>query len=224
MCGRYALRSSTPRIAQLLGVETPEEIPPRYNIAPTQPVPVCRERAGHGRELTRMRWGLLPGWAREGSTRYQMINARAESLDQRPAFRAPFRRRRCLLPADGFYEWRALRGRRQPSFICLRDGGPFCFAGLWESRTGEGGEIIESCVIVTTTANALLAPIHERMPVILEGADYARWLDPGLTDTSLLAPLLRPYAAEKMITWPVSSHVNNPRNDDERCVETTGKE
>lgn len=218
MCGRYALRSSTPRIAEMLGVEARAEIAPRYNIAPTQPVPVCRERAGRGRELVTMRWGLLPGWVKEARSAYQMINARAETLLQRPAFRGPFRYRRCLIPADGFYEWKVLDGRKQPCFVCLRDERPFCFAGLWEQRTDEEGELLESCTIITTRANRLLRDIHERMPVILEREDHARWLDPHRADTDSLLPLLVPYPAERMSLWPVSQRVNSPRHDDEACV------
>jgi putative SOS response-associated peptidase YedK len=148
----------------------------------------------------------------------RMINARAETLAEKPAFRSAFRARRCLVVADGFYEWQKLGTRKQPHFIAFRDGRPFAFAGLWESWRGEGSEQVESCTIVTTEANELLSPIHDRMPVILDPDDFAHWIDPGERDTGRLAGLLKPYPAGPLHAYPVSLLVNNPANDSPACV------
>jgi len=231
MCGRYALRTSTPRLARMFGVEAAAaapDRPPRYNIAPTQPVPVCRavpDAGDHGepgapqREIANLRWGLVPRWAKSAREEYRMINARAETVASKPAYRSPFRHRRCLVPADGFYEWQRVGGRKQPCFICLEDQAPFAFAGLWERWEGGEDGAIESCSIITTRANDALAPIHERMPVILPETHWERWLDPGFADTGALEQMLVPCPAGAMQAWPVSTFVNNPRNDDERCLE-----
>ncbi len=215
MCGRYALFSDPERIRVHFGLREVPPLPPRYNIAPSQEVPGVRHR--EERELAMLRWGLIPSWAKDIKTGYRMVNARAETVAQRPAFRAAFRRRRCLLPADGFYEWQA-RGRyKQPYFIRRKDGDLMAFAGLWEHWEGEG-EVIESCTLIVTDANPLLRPIHDRMPVIIDRADYDRWLLPTEDFAGLLA-LLRPYPEGALEAYPVSPYVNNPRHDDPRCIE-----
>ncbi len=220
MCGRFTLRASREQIAALfqLPLEQVPPLAPRYNIAPTQPVLALRvpHTTGH-KELTFLNWGLIPFWADDPKIGNRMINARAESVADRPAFRAAFRYRRCLIPADGFYEWRKVNGRKQPYLIQHRDASPFAFAGLWEHWEREGS-VIESCTIITVPPNPLVAELHDRMPAILPEEDYALWLDPHVQDKRRLLPLLRPYPAERLEAFPVSPRVNNPRNDDPDLV------
>ncbi|MDX1425850.1 MAG: SOS response-associated peptidase [Kiloniellales bacterium] len=220
MCGRYVLKANLPEIARMLGIEPGggAALAPRYNIAPTQAVPACRADAGGERRLVDLRWGLVPRWAKDAKVAYRMINARAETVAEKPAFRDAFRRRRCLLPADGYYEWKRAGTRKQPYYLSRRDGSPFCFAGLWERWQRGDAEPIESCAIITTAADGLAADIHDRMPVILDEGDFARWLDPALDDTAALAPLLAPRAPDGMTYVPVSTLVNNPRVDEPRCI------
>ncbi len=219
MCGRYALIASAPRLARLLGLLDLPELPPRYNIAPSQSVTAIRGSQQGGPELVMMRWGLIPGWSKTPGKDYRMINAKAETLAQRPAFRTAYRRRRCLIPADGFYEWKQLTGRKQPYYFAMEDGEPFVFAGLWERWRGPDEQIIDSCAIITTEPNNVVADIHNRMPAILGRQDHAAWLDPDLQDPEALDALLGPYESSAMTATPVSSHVNSPRNDDPRCIE-----
>lgn len=190
---------------------------PRYNIAPGQPVAAVRESGERGRELVLLHWGLVPHWTKDPNSGNKMINARAETLAQKPSFRAAFVRRRCLLPADGFYEWKALNGRKQPYSIRSKDRRPFALAGLWEHWENQT-TVIESCTIITTTANELLRPLHERMPVILAEEDYDRWLDCSNQDPQTLQHLLRPYDPNQLIAYPVSTRVNSPKNDDSECI------
>jgi putative SOS response-associated peptidase YedK len=200
---------------------------PRYNIAPTQDIVVVRVMdAGGEREAAMLRWGLIPSWAKEPQSGPPLINARSETLAEKPTFRTAFRRRRCLIPADGFYEWQkpagsAARGKKQPFYIHRRDDQPFAFAGLWESWTAQDSEplTIESCTIVTTAANKTLAPLHDRMPVILAAGDYALWLDPAIEEPAAVAHLLMPCGDDELAAEPVSTHVNRVANDDPRCVE-----
>jgi putative SOS response-associated peptidase YedK len=224
MCGRYTLR----RIDLIRGGFDASLLPsfeefterPRFNIAPSQPIPVVRLDASGKRVLGTVRWGLIPSWTK-GKPKNQPINARAETLATSGMFRQAFERRRCLVPADGFYEWRKLPDgkTKQPMFVHRRDDGVFAFAGLWERwRPEEGAEPVDTCTIITTTPNELMAPIHDRMPVIVDPADYDRWLDRE-TLAADVAGLLRPYAAHYMEARPVSTKVNSPRNDDEDCVE-----
>lgn len=185
----------------------------RYNIAPTQQVFVVRESPSSGaRELVPLHWGLIPRWADDPAIGGRMINARSETLAEKPAFRDAFRKRRCLIVADGFYEWRQGAKPKQPYYIHLKQDGPFAFAGLWE-HWKHGELAIDSCTIVTTEANGLLRPLHDRMPVILPPEDYARWLDEDLQDPNDLTPLLKPFPAEAMTMHPVSTAVNSPRRE-----------
>ncbi|MFQ5400516.1 MAG: SOS response-associated peptidase [Anaerolineae bacterium] len=222
MCGRFVLFTPGETLFQLFGVEAsamPGQIlNPRYNIAPTQPVAAVRLAPDSGRrEFTFFRWGLIPSWAKDLKIGARLINARAETVSEKPSFRAAFKRRRCLIPADGFFEWQRLSSRKQPVYVYARDGRPFAFAGLWETWHSADGDRIHSCTILTTEPNELVAPIHNRMPVIIEPPDYALWLDPG-PNPELARHLLRPYPAEKMVAYPVSTRVNSPRNDDPRCI------
>lgn len=217
MCGRFTLTTNLGAIAARFGVTRfLEEVGPRYNIAPTQPVIVVNDDGS--RHLTEMRWGLIPSWAKEPTIGNRMINARAETVATKPAFRAALRKRRCLIPADGFYEWQQVGRRKQPVYITLKTREPFSFAGLWETWTSPDGEEIKTCTIITTEANDLMKPIHDRMPVILTPDAEAVWLDPAIQDPARLLALLTPYPSEAMEVYPVSTSVNNPSNDGPECV------
>src|SRR3990170_4108942 len=192
MCGRFTLTTNLGAIAKRFGVSRfLEEVGPRYNIAPTQAVIVVNDN--RTRHLTQMQWGLIPSWAKDPAIGNRMINARAETVATKPAFRVALRKRRCLIPADGFYEWRQQGRRKQPVYIALKTREPFSFAGLWETWTSPDGQEIKTCTIITTEANDLLKPIHDRMPVILTREAEAVWLDPTSQDSARLLPLLRPY-------------------------------
>lgn len=222
MCGRYVLKAALPEIARMLGMDVDRAFEPRYNIAPTTPVLACKMDSREQKELALMRWGLIPRWAKQADGNYLMINARAETVAEKPAFRGPVRNRRCLIPADGYYEWKSMEGRKQPFYFSMKDGEPFCFAGLWERWQPADGEPIESCAIITTAANALGAEIHPRMPVILAADNYERWLDPRVTEAEKVLPMLAPYPPEFMTVYPVSTLVNNARADEPRCITPLG--
>ena len=219
MCGRFTQAADGEIIARVFDLPEAPELSPRYNIAPTQDVAAVRLAESGGRELVQLHWGLIPSWAKERAIGARMINARAETLAEKPAFRSAFRERRCLIVADGFYEWQKLGGRKQPYFIGFSDRRPFAFAGLWERWKGEGSEHVESCTIVTTEANELLAPIHDRMPVILDRDHFAVWIDSSVKETDRLVALLKPYLPGPLQAYPVGLLVNNPANDSPACVE-----
>ncbi|MGO8745210.1 MAG: SOS response-associated peptidase [Thermoguttaceae bacterium] len=222
MCGRFTLRSPASVVAEQFGLFEAPSFAPRFNIAPTQPVAVVRcvpDQAGCCRQIVWLRWGLVPSWAHDPSIGNRMINARTESVGEKPAYRAAMRRRRCLVAADGFYEWQKAGKRKQPFFIHRRDDRPFGFAALWESWEGPDHSALESCTLLTTEANEVVTPIHDRMPVILRTEDYTRWLDPGIQNPSDLESLLRPYSSDAMEAYPVSPHVNSPANEGPRCVQ-----
>ena len=225
MCGRFTLRAPASIVAAEFGLFEMPAFTPCFNIAPTQPVAVVRygpERSESERELVWLHWGLIPSWAKDRSIGNRMINARSETVAEKPAYRAAFRRRRCLVAADGFYEWQRTGRAKQPWFIRLRDDRPFAFAGLWEHWEGADHSYVESCTLVTTEPNSLMRPIHDRMPVILASEAYDRWLDPEVQKPEPLLPLLRPYPAEEMIAYPVSPYVNSPTHDDPQCIERVG--
>lgn len=214
MCGRFTLTLDSKQIQDAYPwLNVPQGIQPRYNIAPTQPVAVVPN--DERQRLDFYVWGLIPSWAKDPSIGSRMINARAESLAEKPSFRSAFRRRRCLILADGFYEWQTAGGRKSktPMFIHLHDRQPFAFAGLWELWNAPDGSQIYSTTIITTEPNDLMASIHNRMPVILPPAAYERWLAPGEQDPRDLAPLLAPYPAGDMQAYPISTLVNSPQND-----------
>lgn len=219
MCCRYTLIVPTAMLESLFEIEILGDLPPRYNIAPSQPIPAVRTDRQGQRELALFQWGLIPSWSKEPAIGARMINARAETAAEKPAFRAAMRRRRCLIPADGFYEWAQAGASKQPHYIQMKDGQPFAFAGQWELWCGEDGSEIESCAILTTEANPLLKPIHHRMPVILRPEDYGRWMDPENEKPAAVTDLLRPYPPEEMAARPVGRRVNSPRNDDPKCLE-----
>jgi putative SOS response-associated peptidase YedK len=220
MCGRYTLTSPGEVIAELFELVDVPEVLPHYNLAPTQEAAVVRVAApGAPRRLDYLRWGLIPYWATDPAIGNRMINARAESVADKPAYRDSFRRRRCLVPADGFYEWKRQGKARQPYLIRRRDRRPFAFAGLWSSWRGRDADRRETFTIVTTTPNELLAQLHDRMPVILDYRDFAAWLDPGRSDAAHLQSLLVPPAAGDLEAVPVSTRVNNAAYDAADCVE-----
>lgn len=218
VCGRFTQYYSWQEVHAYLNIfGAARNLPARYNIAPTQDAAVVRHGA-QGRSLDFLRWGLVPSWAKDSSMATRMINARAETVAQKPSFRSAFRKRRCLVPADGFYEWRGEKGAKQPYRILSPDRGLFAFAGLWERWEKGGGEPLESFTIITSEANRKLAPLHARMPVILDPADFERWLSPDLAANDAL-DLLCPAPDSAVDFHPVSKHVNNARNDDPGCIE-----
>ncbi len=216
MCGRFALKNPQALKAAFDLKEMPE-LPPRYNIAPAQDIAIIRADPG-GRYLSLAHWGLIPAWAKAADSSYSTINARAETVDTKPSFRAPFKRHRCIIPADGFYEWHEEGGIKIPHHIGRQDGAPLALAGLWDVWKGPQGEVT-SCTIIVTEANAFMKPLHDRMPVILAPQDYARWLDPDNHDTASLKQLLAPAPEDWLTEWPVSRALNNPRHEGPDCVE-----
>jgi len=219
MCGRFSLTAPGQLWFEIFGLSDPPAWAPRYNIAPTQLVPAVMIPPDRPQSQFRLlHWGLIPSWAKAPGVGADMINARVETAATKPAFRAAFRRRRCMMLADGFYEWRRQGRRKQPFYVRLRDGRPFAFAGLWEHWEGPGGQAIDSCALLTTEPNALMRPLHHRMPVILDPDAYALWLDPATQEGDRLQPLLRPYPPEAMTAYPVSPRVNNPLNDTPECI------
>jgi len=219
MCGRFTLFEADQVLAREFGVSDFPPRSPRYNIAPSQPVAAVRAApAGSGRELALLRWGLIPSWSKDPAIGNRLINARAETAREKPSFRNAFRRHRCLIPASGFYEWLRWDRGKQPYFVRMCDGHPFAFAGLWDRWESPDEGAVETCAILTTAANDVLAPIHDRMPVILPPGEYDRWLDPSLLNTDSLATLLVPFPPEEMLAFPVSPRVNAPTVDDEKCI------
>jgi len=222
MCGRYTLRSKPMAIAEEFDLPEVPPLHPRFNIAPNQPVAVVRFDPSEGsRRLDFLTWGLVPSWADDPSIGDHMINARSESVLEKPAFRYAFRSRRCLVVADGFYEWQRQDGWKRPFFVHRRDDRPFAFAGLWE-HWEKGDQPIYSCTLLTTDANEVLAPIHDRMPVIVPRSAYDLWLDLAVKDPNRLQLLLVPFPIDEMEVYPVSRMVNHPENDVEECMRRMG--
>lgn len=218
MCGRFAFYSPSEATAALFGVTTSQPVKPRYNIAPTQFIASIRHDEDAQSELVMLRWGLVPFWAKDPAIGNRMINARAETVAEKPSFRNAYRKRRCLILADGFYEWRKEGDKKTPYLISLADGAPFAFAGLWEHwQSKETEEVIQSAAIITTAANDLLSQIHHRMPVVLQPDNATRWLGGDmelLTEVSANSPDFR--------AWPVSREVNNARNENDGLIEPAG--
>jgi putative SOS response-associated peptidase YedK len=227
MCGRFTLSQPVEAIASIFQLKEVPNLEPRYNIAPTQLVPTVWQTSTQSdagdkdkvlRQFQLLRWGLVPSWAKDPAMGAKLINARAETVAEKPSFRSAFRHRRCLVIADGFYEWRRQEGKKQPFYFRLQNGQPFAFAGLWERWQDPKSEAIASCTILTTAANELLQPIHDRMPVILDSKDYDLWLDPAVQKPEQLQQLLQPYPSEAMLSYPVSTKVNNPANNTPECI------
>jgi putative SOS response-associated peptidase YedK len=224
MCGRFTLSANAQRLREFFPLfEIPETVP-RFNIAPTQAALAVTQAENAKPRAAWLRWGLIPSWAKDKKIGVSLINARADTLASKPAFRAAFKRRRCLILADGFYEWRNgdKTAPKQPFHLRRGDGQPFAFAGLWEHWAQEQPPI-DSCTIITTDANDVVRPVHDRMPVILDPRDYARWLDPASADSGVLQEMLRPYPPEQMTAVAVSPFVNNARNEGADCLATAEK-
>jgi len=221
MCGRYAITSAPEAIRALFRYLEEPVFPPRYNVAPTQPVPIVRIDAG-ARHFALVRWGLIPSWVKDPLNFTVLINARGETINAKPAFRNAMQRRRCLLPADGFYEWRADGARKRPYFIRPRSGGPIAFAGLWETWSGPNGEEIETACIVTTTANRVLAPIHDRMPVVIAPEAFDLWLDSARVNAATAAALIMPAPDNLFEAYEISTAVNRTANDSAALIEPLG--
>jgi putative SOS response-associated peptidase YedK len=219
VCGRYTLKSSGEALARHFELREVPQFAPRYNIAPSQDVRVVRVDAGGERTLRQHRWGLVPFWAESAAVGNRMINARSETAATKPAFREALRQRRCLVPMDGFYEWKRSGPRPGPRWFSAPDGELWGVAGLWERWRDPAGSELLSCTLLTTDANAAVAEVHDRMPVVLSPRDYATWLDPDLTDTKLLQSLLRPLASAAMACRAVSERVNDPRFDAAECLD-----
>ncbi|MBW4630619.1 MAG: SOS response-associated peptidase [Iphinoe sp. HA4291-MV1] len=235
MCGRFTLIQTAEALYQTFHVEKVPELKPQYNIAPTQMVgAVLYNQQSKKREFRQLRWGLIPSWSKEAPNGAKLINARAETVAEKPAFRSAFKYRRCLIVADGFYEWQLQAEKKQPYYFRLQEGKPFGFAGLWEQWRSQSGrsapspvgaasvigedEEIASCTILTTEANELVQPVHERMPVILQEQDYDVWLNPEVQTSEVLQQLLHPYPSEAMTAYPVSKVVNSAKHNTPDCI------
>jgi putative SOS response-associated peptidase YedK len=219
MCGRFTLTVDPAQLQEAFPwLDVPQEMAPSYNIAPSQPIAVVANNQPE--KLDFFKWGLVPSWAKDPSIGNRLINARAETLAEKPSFRTAFRRRRCLVLADGFYEWRKDPGGKSktPMYIRMEDGRPFAFAGLWEVWNSPDGSLLLTAAIITTSPNSLMASIHDRMPVILPEEAYAAWLDPAERAPAALQPLLQPYPEARMNAFPVSRLVNSPQNDLPDCI------
>jgi len=219
MCGRYVLkRKDLEALMQQLGVKDPRDFVSRYNIAPTTVIPAIRTRDS-GREAVPLQWGLVPWWAKTNQDGARLSNARAEGIVSKPAFREAVRKRRCVVPASGFYEWQTIGKQKFPWYFQLRDESPFLLAGIWENWRSPDGVELETCALITTTPNSVVAALHDRMPAILRGAEVDRWLDASIQDPALIEPLLGPLPAELMTSTPVSPRMNSVRYDGPDCLE-----
>jgi putative SOS response-associated peptidase YedK len=218
MCGRYTITSAPEALRALFRYAGQPNFPARFNIAPTQPIPIVRLVEGR-REFALVRWGFLPSWVKDPNAFSLIINARGESVCDKPAFRAAMKRRRCLIPADGFYEWQATgKGPKQPFYIHARSGEPLAFAGLWETWEGPNGESVDTAAIVTTRANATLAPLHDRMPVVIAPDAFDLWLNCGEVDARTAEALIAPAPDDLLEAWPVSTAVNRTANDNAELI------
>jgi putative SOS response-associated peptidase YedK len=218
MCGRYTIIASPEVLRALFGYAEQPNFPPRYNVAPTQPIAIVRLINGK-RQFALVRWGLLPSWVKDPKAFSLLINARGETVNEKPAYKAAMKRRRCLIPADGFYEWKAAGSRKQPYYVRAKSGTPLAFAGLWETWTGPNGEELETAAIVTTDANQTLAPIYDRMPVVIAPSQFDLWLGGPDEDTTAASALIRPAPDDLLEAIPVSSDVNRVANDNPKLIE-----
>ena len=219
MCSRYSLTSPPQAVRQTFGVFNKEEFPPRYNIAPTQPVLIVRNSLRQERELVLVRWGLIPSWVKDPNDFATLINARAETATVKPSFRAAMRHRRCLVPANGFYEWTGPKGAKQPHLVRPRDGGVMAMAGIFEHWLGADGSEIETMAILTVAANETMRPIHDRMPAILPPEAFELWLDCQSGSSVPVEGLLTPAPNDLLEVMPVSKAINNPRNEGSGVLE-----
>jgi len=222
MCGRFRLSKTDKEVMKQFGVEIDPDYSPRYNISPSQQVRVLQQDEAGLMHMRIQRWGLVPGWAKDIKIGYKMINARSETILEKPSFRTAFKKRRCLIPADGFYEWKKEGTTKQPFHFGMKDDSLFAFAGIWEQWKSPEGAVVESCAILTTTPNDLVADVHDRMPVILPAAQYELWLTAEAERVAQLQDLLVPYPANEMKRYPVSSAVNSPKHDMAACAAAAG--
>ena len=222
MCGRFSLHTPESQIREAFNLEHTEPLglESRYNIAPSQLIPIIRDTET-SREMVLAQWGLVPHWSKEPKTKYSTINARIESVAEKPTYRTPFKRRRCLIPADGFYEWKVVNGNKVPHHIRMKNSGVFALAGLWDRWEGDG-ETLDSCSIIVMPANEVMKPIHERMPAIIAPACYNWWLDARITDKQVIMQHLNSAPSNQLTAFPVSTWVNVPKHDDERCIQPAG--
>jgi putative SOS response-associated peptidase YedK len=218
MCGRFTLHTPTAQIEEAFHLHSGLELKPRYNIAPSQDIPIIRDTENE-REMAMARWGLIPGWSKESRSKYSTINARIESVAEKPTYRTPFKKRRCLIPADGFYEWKTVNGIKIPHHIRMKNSKVFAFAGLWDHWEDEEGSI-ESCTIIVMPSNEVMKPVHERMPAIIAPAHYDLWLDSRIVDKQEIMHYLSPGPSSQLTAYPVSTWVNTPKNNDERCIKS----
>lgn len=216
MCGRFVIELSPSLVAKVFRLPEVPDLSPRYNVAPSQSVPVIRETLGGQRRLVMVRWGLIPSWSKESGG--GLINARSESVNDKPSFRLSFRQRRCILPASGFYEWTRVEGKKMPYYVRMADRSPMPLAGIWDEWHAPGGALLETCAILTTAANETVASIHARMPVILAPESFDLWLSRHVHDGDELQPLCAPYPSGLIETFPVSPLVNNSANDSPECI------
>jgi len=208
-------------VTRFFGLTEAPDLPPRYNIVPTQAIPVIREASDGSRRLTMMRWGLVPSWAKDIGD--GLINARSETVNEKPSFRQAFRQRRCIIPANGFFEWMRVEGKKVPYYVRMADGAPMPFVGIWEAWLSPDGQVLETCAILTTAANATVAPIHDRMPVILHPDKFSLWLDRQVHDAERLSTLFAPYPADRLAAYRVSTLVNNVAHDGPECIAPAGE-
>lgn len=216
MCGRFVLIATVEELVEKFRIAESQKFEGRYNIAPGQNVAAVRQADG-ARKLDSLRWGLVPSWSKDSKIGSRMINARAETIGEKPSFRAPFKKKRCIVPASGFYEWAHNGKDKRPHYIRFRNGEPFGIAALWDEWKGEGG-VIESCVLITTSANTLISSLHDRMPVILPPENYDAWLDPEFNGKEILKTPLRPHPESEMEAFEVSKEVNNPKNENPELI------
>jgi putative SOS response-associated peptidase YedK len=222
MCGRYTVTATPEVLRALFGYAEQPNFPPRYNVAPTQPIAIVRLMNGT-RQFALVRWGLLPSWVKDPKAFSLLINARGETVNEKPAYKAAMKRRRCLIPADGFYEWQARGSRKQPYYVRAKSGTPLAFAGLWETWTGPNGEELETAAIITTDANQTLAPIYDRMPVVIASEQFDLWLGGRDEDTAAASSLIRPAPDDLLVAIPVSSDVNRVANDNPKLIELSAE-
>ncbi|MGK2905997.1 MAG: SOS response-associated peptidase [Desulfuromonadales bacterium] len=218
MCGRFVLEHSPEQLMKVYRLSSVPELYPRYNITPSQQIAVVRQQNGGDRELTSLRWGLIPSWSKDSAIGYKMINARSETVHEKPSFKQAFLARRCIIPASGFYEWEKVGEDKIPHYIRLRDGDLMSLAGLWERWKSPEGKELETCTILTTAANSLVKKLHDRMPVILHRAEYDIWLDREIDDVNRLTELFHPYPSDQLEEYVVTKDVNSPSNDSPGCI------
>jgi putative SOS response-associated peptidase YedK len=221
MCGRFVLENTPEQLMKVYRLSSRPDLSPRYNIAPSQQIAIVRQQNGGDRELVMMQWGLIPSWAKDPAIGYKMINARSETAHEKPSFKQALRSRRCIVPVSGFYEWEKKGKEKIPHYIHLRDGDIMSLAGLWETWKSPEGERLETCAILTTAANSLLKPLHDRMPVVLHNEEFNLWFNRDVDDINLLAELFHSYPSDRLEEHIVSKGVNSPSNDSPECIVPT---